>query len=137
MLKNSDILICKDGAGIGKLGIVEDLKEQATVNSSLLIIRCNLKLNVKYIYYYLLSGHFQNIVYGRIMGATTPHLYQRDLVNFLVALPPSVEQNKIVAKVEQLIKICDELEQTIRGNLNFTQELLQVALKEALEPNKS
>jgi type I restriction enzyme, S subunit len=134
MLQNDDILICKDGAGIGKLGIIKDLKKEATVNSSLLIIRCNFFLNVKYIYYYLLSDHFQNIVNSRIMGATTPHLYQRDLVNFLVALPPRIEQNKIVTKVEKLMNVCDELEQSIRQNQKYTQELLQVALKEALEP---
>ena len=68
------------------------------------------------------------------MGATTPHLYQRDLVNFLVALPPSDEQNKIVKGVENLMKLCDELEQAIRQNQKYTQDLLQVALKEALEP---
>ena len=133
MLQNDDILICKDGAGIGKLGIIKDLKKQATVNSSLLIIRCNSLLNVKYIYYYLLSDHFQNIVNSRIMGATTPHLYQRDMVNFLVALPPSNEQLHIVNKIQQLMKLCDELEQSIQQNQKYTQELLQVALKEALE----
>jgi type I restriction enzyme S subunit len=51
MLKDNDILICKDGAGIGKLGIIKDLKEQATTNSSLLVIRCFNNLNVKFIYY--------------------------------------------------------------------------------------
>lgn len=134
MLQNDDILICKDGAGIGKLGVIKDLKKQATVNSSLLVIKCNFLLNVKYIYYYLLSDHFQNIVNSRIMGATTPHLYQRDLVNFLVALPPSVEQNKIVTKVEKLMNLCDELENSIQQNQEYTQELLHVALKDALEP---
>jgi type I restriction enzyme S subunit len=133
MLQNNDILICKDGAGIGKLGIVKELKEQATVNSSLLVIRCNSMLNFKYIYFFLNSKHFQNIVNSKIMGATTPHLYQRDLVNFNVALPPVEEQNRIVTKIENLITLCDELEQTVQQNQKHNQKLLQVALKEALE----
>ena len=32
------------------------------------------------------------------------------------------------------MKICDDLEQSIQQNQKYTQELLQVALKEALEP---
>jgi hypothetical protein len=32
------------------------------------------------------------------------------------------------------MKLCDDLEQTIHQNRKYTQDLLQVALKEALEP---
>lgn len=132
MLKDNDILICKDGAGIGKLGIIKDLKEQATTNSSLLVIRCFNNLNVKFIYYYLISGHFQNIVQARIMGATTPHLYQRDLVHFFVALPPLAEQNRIVQKVEELMQYCNDLEASIKQSESQNEKLLQQVLREAL-----
>lgn len=132
MLKDNDILICKDGAGIGKLGIIKDLKEQATTNSSLLVIRCFNNLNVKFIYYYLISGHFQNIVQARIMGATTPHLYQRDLVHFYVALPPLAEQNRIVQKLEELMQYCNELEASIKQSESQNEKLLQQVLREAL-----
>lgn len=132
ILENGDILICKDGAGIGKLGVVQNLNERATINSSLLIIRVE-RLNHKFIYYYLLSSHFQKIVMSRIMGAITPHLYQRDLVSFFVALPPLAEQERIVAKLEKLMKFCDELEATIRQGITNADQLLQTALKEALQ----
>ena len=38
-VQENDILLVKDGAGIGKLGIVENLPCEATINSSLLLIR--------------------------------------------------------------------------------------------------
>lgn len=34
---------------------------------------------------------------------------------------------------KQFMKLCDELEQTIKQNQNYTQQLLQVAFREALE----
>lgn len=37
MLQKGDVLICKDGAGIGKLGMLRELPDKATVNSSLLV----------------------------------------------------------------------------------------------------
>lgn len=132
MIRNNDILICKDGAGIGKLGIVKDLKTEATINSSLLLIRLFDCLNVKFIYFYLSSQHFQKIVNDRIMGATTPHLYQRDIVSFYVPLPPLAEQKRIVEKLDKLMKFCDELESSITESKTYNEQLLQQVLKEAL-----
>jgi hypothetical protein len=64
MLKDNDILICKDGAGIGKLGIIKDLKEQATTN----FFACYKMQQFKCEIYLLLSyrGHFQNIVQAKL-----------------------------------------------------------------------
>jgi type I restriction enzyme S subunit len=50
-------------------------------------------------------------------------------------LPPKNVQIEIVKKVENLWEICDKLEKTIKQNQKYTQDLLQVALKEALEPS--
>ena len=62
MLEQNDILICKDGAGIGKLGIVGELPDPSTINSSLLLIRASNQVLPKYLYYTLTSPFFQNIV---------------------------------------------------------------------------
>lgn len=136
MLQNEDILICKDGAGIGKLGIIRNLTEPATINSSLLLIRKNLILNTKFVYYFFLSSHFQKIVQERIMGATTPHLYQRDIVGFPFAVPPLHEQEQIVAKLEELMAYCDGLEQSIKESQGYNEKLLQQVLREALQGEK-
>ena len=55
MLEENDILLCKDGAGIGKLGIVKNLKEKATVNSSLLVIRGKEAFVNKFLLSYIFS----------------------------------------------------------------------------------
>lgn len=136
MLQNEDVLICKDGAGIGKLGIIRNLTEPATINSSLLLIRKNLRLNTKFVYYFFLSSHFQKIVKERIMGATTPHLYQRDIVGFPFALPPLHEQEQIVAKLKELMAFCDGLEQSIKESQGYNEKLLQQVLREALQGNQ-
>jgi type I restriction enzyme S subunit len=48
-LQENDILLAKDGAGIGKLGIVKDLPCEATINSSLLLIRALETFDPKYL----------------------------------------------------------------------------------------
>ena len=51
MLQRDDVLICKDGAGIGKVGIVGGLPDRATINSSLLLIRSGTGLLPKFLYH--------------------------------------------------------------------------------------
>jgi type I restriction enzyme S subunit len=101
MLRKDDVLICKDGAGIGKLGIVGDLPDRATINSSLLLIRSGIDVLPKFLYRCLCSPYFQEIVNSRLNGATTPHLYQRDITEFPVVLPPLPEQQRIVAVLDE------------------------------------
>lgn len=102
MLQKNDVLICKDGAGIGKLGIVGKLPGKATINSSLLLIRSGRSILPKFLYYCLCSPYFQQIVNSKLNGATTPHLYQRDIAEFPVFLPPLSEQRKIVKALDTL-----------------------------------
>ena len=101
MLQSEDVLICKDGAGIGKVGIVGDLPAPATINSSLLLVRSGPNILSKFLYHCLTSPYFQNIVQSRLNGATTPHLYQRDIAEFPVILPPLEEQQRIVSILDE------------------------------------
>jgi type I restriction enzyme S subunit len=101
MLQKNDVLICKDGAGIGKTGIVGDLPDRTTINSSLLLIRSGKEILPKFLYRCLSSPYFQEIVNSRLNGATTPHLYQRDITEFPVVLPPVPEQKRIVGILDE------------------------------------
>lgn len=51
-----------------------------------------------------------------------------NLVNLPIVLPPSAEQKRIIAK--------DEFEATIRESKTQAERLLQVALRETLEPRE-
>jgi restriction endonuclease S subunit len=65
-----------------------------------------------------------------------PNLGKSQIEKMVIPLQRINQQKLIELKVEQLIKLCNELKQTIQQNQKYTQELLQVALKEALEPKK-
>jgi type I restriction enzyme S subunit len=126
MLRRNDVLICKDGAGIGKLGIVgDDLPEQTTINSSLLLIRAQEVILPKYLYYSLLSPYFQCIVKSRLMGATTPHLYQRDITEFPIYLPPLPEQRHIVTILDEAFAGLATATANAEKNLNNARELFE------------
>ena len=72
MLQEDDVLICKDGAGIGKVGIVGKLPGKTTINSSLLLIRGGKCILPKFLYRCLSSPYFQEIVEFAIKWGNNP-----------------------------------------------------------------
>lgn len=127
MLKKGDILLCKDGAGIGKLGVVGKLPEPATINSSLLLIRPSEQLTTDYIYYSLLSSEFQSVIQSKIDGATTPHLYQRDINQFQFSLPSLQIQMEITEKISSALLEIQKIQSSFATNIK-NYELLKKAL---------
>jgi type I restriction enzyme S subunit len=57
-----------------------------------------------------------------------------ELSNLLIPLPPLSEQQRIVAKLDELMQYCDELEASIKESQQQNELLLQQVLREALEP---
>jgi type I restriction enzyme S subunit len=130
-LRSGDVLICKDGAGIGKVGIIGELPGPATINSSLLLIRANHELYPKYVYYVLLSPYFQEIVQSRLDGATTPHLYQREIATFPIRFPSLCEQKSIVAILDDAFDAMSTLRKLYEERLVLLDGLGEALLHKA------
>jgi type I restriction enzyme S subunit len=133
MLEENDILLCKDGAGIGKIGIVKNLKERATVNSSLLVIRGREVINSKFLFYFFSGPTLQNIAKERITGTAIPHLFQKDIKEFYVEIPPLEEQQEIVNRVESLFDKADAIELQYKTLKNKIDTLPQALLHKAFK----
>lgn len=54
------------------------------------------------------------------------------LKDILIPLPPLAEQNRIVQKVDELMKYCNDLEESIKQSTSQNEKLLQQVLREAL-----
>lgn len=65
-------------------------------------------------------------------GAAQPTVALRPLRNFLVPLPPLAEQYRIVAKVDELMFLCDRLEEQLKMKQAESHHLLEAVLSEAL-----
>jgi type I restriction enzyme S subunit len=133
MLREKDILLTKDGAGIGKIGIINNLSEPATVNSSLLVIRANEIFIPEFLFYLLKGPQMQDIVRARITGSATPHLFQRDIKQFTLLIPPLAEQHRIVAEVERRLSVAAEVEVAVGAAQVRSARLRQAILKRAFE----
>ncbi len=113
-LQNGDILLVKDGSGIGKLGIVYSLKNKATINSSLLLIRCGNSIITDFLYYYLNGPVMQNIVKQRISGIGTPHLYQKEIKKFILGIPDKETQMRIINTLDKFFEYYFKIKKTLQ-----------------------
>lgn len=103
MLNIGDVLLVKDGAGIGKCARIDALPMgKSTTNGSLAVITTSKDLNYKYLYYYFLCAYFQNYIQRIMNGMGVPHLSQEELRKIVIPLPPTDEQERIANYLDNI-----------------------------------
>lgn len=107
-VQDSDVLYCLRGS-LGKCAVVRRISKGA-IASSLLILRPLADLLPEFLYRCLTSPLGDRQVRKYDNGTAQPNLSAADVRKFLIPLPPLAEQKRIVAKVDQLMALCDELE---------------------------
>jgi type I restriction enzyme S subunit len=126
-----DILMIKDGAITGRVTI-NDIKEEFSLLSSVALIKTD-RVNVenKFLLYYLRSPIGFEQVTGRMSGSAITRIILEKIKNTIIPFPPLSEQRRIVTRVDQLMKLCDELDEKVKENQNRSELLIEAILKEA------
>lgn len=109
-LSIGDLVLVKDGAGIGKCARIDEIPlGEATVNSSLSVITPNKLLDYRYEYYYFMSPLFQNIIARLKNGMGVPHLTQESMKDIYLPLPSKKEQQAIADYLDNKVVELDSL----------------------------
>ncbi len=70
-------------------------------------------MDVRFLYLYLNSNIFISYVENKQKGVAYPAISDGDLFQGILPLPPLAEQKRIVAKIDELMALCDKLETQI------------------------
>ena len=119
MLQVGDVLLVKDGSTLGISNLVRSLPGPATINGSIALIRCRDRLVPAFLHQLTKASAFQKLIQDKKAGLGVPHLFQADLREFVIPLPPLSEQRS-------LAEILDTLDQTIRKTEQVIAKLQQV-----------
>ena len=117
---------------LNNIAIVEEEKKHY-IGSTGFVVFSGILVDNQFLKYILLSDYIRKKYLEFLSGFNSPSISYEQFNSTLLPLPSNAEQKRIVNKIGHLMKICDELEQSIQQNQKYTQELLQVALKERLE----
>ena len=128
LLADNDILIARTGGTVGKSFLVQGVSVDAVFASYLIrVIPSNL-VCVRYIKYFLESPLYWKQLYAACSGTGQPNVNGTSLSQLLLTLPPYFEQQRIVAKIDELIMLCDTLEQTIGDATKQQTDLLNTLI---------
>ena len=98
------VLMAMYGATIGKLGILEI---PVTTNQACCACIPYAGMYNKYLFYYLMS--MRQTYIGMAEGGAQPNISKEKIVNSILPLPPLEEQYRIVAKLEEILPLCERL----------------------------
>lgn len=132
-LRIGDILLVKDGAGIGKCARVDSLPlGEATANGSLAFITANERVYYKFLHYYIISNSFNKYKDLLITGMGVPHLTQGEIKNMMLPIPPLNEQYIIVQRLDQNINVIDNILEHYLQQITFLQERKQIIINDVV-----
>jgi type I restriction enzyme, S subunit len=109
-LEKGDILIARTGGTIGKTFLVRNVPVIAVFASYLIRVQSLQNLHATYLKLFLESPVYWSQLRDGTRGTGQPNVNGQTLGQLLVTLPPLAEQHRIVAKVDELMALCDRLE---------------------------
>lgn len=130
-----DILYIKDGATTG-IVTINDLKEEFSMLSSVALIKLPSYINNKFLMHLMRSPFYYNFTRGDMSGVAITRVTLEKIQKAIFPLPPLLEQNRIVQKLNELIQNCNELEVSIKESQSQNEILLKQVFREALSKDK-
>lgn len=136
-LKQGDLLVTKDGT-VGKLALIDELPDSASLNSHLLVLRPLFnRYDNHFLYYVLSSLEFKNYFQKVSIGSTMDSLSQEKMGEFIFALPNINEQSSISRyldkKTAQLDKAKNLLEEQIQKLKDYRASLIYETVTKGLD----
>jgi type I restriction enzyme S subunit len=109
LLGKNDILFARTGGTVGKSYIVKDLPEKSIYAGYLIRTQYSSLLSPEYLYYFMKSNLYWRQLRSGTIATAQPNCNGQTLSKMLLPLPPLAEQKRIVAKLEELLPLCDQL----------------------------
>ncbi|EAI0816710.1 restriction endonuclease, partial [Campylobacter coli] len=127
IVKQFDILICKDGALTGKIAMVrnEFIRKSAMINEHIFLLRCDNIAKQKYLFYILHSYSGQQALKSKITGSAQGGINKTNLESILIPNADFEIQKQIVAECEKV----EEQYNTIRMSIEEYQNLIKAILQ--------
>ena len=133
-LRVGDIVMGRRGE-MGRCAVVTEQEDGWLCGTGSLILRLPRYLYPEYLAMLIGSPYVREYLGGSAVGATMQNLNQSILLKMSIGLPPLAEQHRIVAKVDELMALCDRLEASLATSEETRERSIEALLHEALEPD--
>lgn len=130
-----DIIVAKIGS-IGKCGIYPLDQGLALIPANLLKITVRAEISRKYVFYYIQSRRFQDMIKSISTATAQPAFNVTKFRKLPIPVPPLEDQHRIVTRIEELFSQLDSGVETLKKTKEQLKVYRQAVLKEAFEAVK-
>ena len=109
LLAENDILFARTGGTVGKSYIVKEIPEKAIYAGYLIRTRYSGTLCPEYLYYFMQTNLYWTQLRNGTIATAQPNCNGQTLSKMILPLPPFAEQKRIVAKLEEILPLCERL----------------------------
>lgn len=134
ILHPNDIVIARTGGTVGKSFIIKDISCTSVFASYLIRVQLLENINATYVKKFIESPLYWDQLVDKTTGTGQPNVNATSLSQLILPLPPLAEQKRIVAKLDELIAHCEQLEFKAEEMKKYTTKLFEASLKEAFMP---
>ncbi len=128
--RHDDLLMVCVGATTGRVCLVQDPPDMVLVRSVALIRPNQERISPTYLNLFLRSPGGQSQIWSNVKQSAQPCLYLGKMSEFEIVLPPLAEQRRIVAKVDQLMTLVDQLEAQLATSRAAAGKLMEAVVAE-------
>ena len=128
--EQGDVMVVSVGATLGRLTVIPTTQEMVIVRS-VTLIKPLLVLS-EFLALALKSPFSQRAIWAGVKQSAQPCLYLSQSSQLLVPLPPLEEQHRIVAKVDQLMTLCDQLKARLNQARQVHEQLACALVEQAV-----
>ena len=130
-IKPGDMVIAKMMPA-GRTIIVPEIEDRYIVSSDNVKFVPNKKINSTYIMHAVNSSTIRQMIAATSTGTTRVRTSSSKLKNLFLPLPPLAEQNRIVAKIEEIFAIINQIGTKKEEALSIIRNMRQTALQDAI-----
>ena len=131
--QNTILQVCIGGS-IGKAAITT---EWSAFNQQINSVEPYQSIDYKYVFYTLLTDYFKKAMIERSTGTATPIINRSNWEGIILPIPPQLEQQRIVTRIEELMHIADKYEKSQEAldklNAEIFDKLKKSVLQEAIQ----
>ncbi|RRV89493.1 restriction endonuclease subunit S [Stutzerimonas stutzeri] len=130
-LSAGDIVMARRGE-VGRAALVTEAEEGWLCGTGSFVLRFTSEISRAYVWILFRCHSVRTYLAGAAVGTTMVNLNHGILLKMPIAVPPIIEQHRIVAKVDQLMALCDQLKTRLTQARQLNERLATALVEQAV-----
>lgn len=130
-LSAGDMVMARRGE-VGRVALVTDTEDGWLCGTGSFVLRFTQEVSRPYIWTLFRCNSIRTYLAGAAVGTTMVNLNHGILLKMPTAVPPLAEQHRIVAKVDQLMALCDQLKTRLTQARQLNEQLASTLVEQAV-----